>query len=514
MAKTESLSGFLSSKIDDACIARMKYSFGGTFVFSMAANAFAYLNFYPQHDAVNHALSFASTWEVQLGRFLLPLFGKIRGNITVPWVIGLLSMLFIGTAVYLVTDILKIDNPALIVLSAGFLSANITVTEMSSVFLFVEDAYLLSMLLACLGVWIISSDKATPPRVLLSSLCFFLSFGLYQSSCTTALVLYVFLVFQDCIAEPDHLLRRCFPKWLIYCLSLGIGTALYVVFYKFSLWYYDTTPASSYNSLSNLTTLSATELLAHFRNGYSQFISFFFKNCYVGTASTYCNIVLAVLLLIYLGRQLITKKVHVINWIIAIACIAVLPGFCLLMGIFMGEDSIYFLTAYALFLLYPAALSGVSAWNKKTRCLAVALSAVILFQNIVYSNDAYTVQKVLYDRALSNVTRILDDIEADPDYVNGETPVVIVGVLSGNNGSLETLTSKYSELSGFMKSSVTYAQTFGSFAYLLGSSFNRETDSDILTYYSELEEVQAMATYPKDGYYQMIDGYMVVKLSE
>ena len=62
-----------------------KTALGFTLLFSLLANAFVYFNVSPQHDSVNHMFEFAGTWELSLGRFLLPLYGNLQGQITTPW---------------------------------------------------------------------------------------------------------------------------------------------------------------------------------------------------------------------------------------------------------------------------------------------------------------------------------------------------------------------------------------------------------------------------------------------
>ena len=61
-------------------------------------------------------------------------------------------------------------------------------------------------------------------------------------------------------------------------------------------------------------------------------------------------------------------------------------------------------------------------------------------------------------------------------------------------------------LNGGKVISITYNQTFDSFAYLLGSEVNYITDTDIVKAYEDMEEVQNMPAYPYDG-------RMVIKLS-
>ena len=59
---------------------RLRYSLLGAFVFCMAAHAFAYFTFAPIHDGVNYVSSFAGIWEVSLGRFMQPTYGKLHGE--------------------------------------------------------------------------------------------------------------------------------------------------------------------------------------------------------------------------------------------------------------------------------------------------------------------------------------------------------------------------------------------------------------------------------------------------
>ncbi|MCD7882920.1 MAG: glucosyltransferase domain-containing protein [Lachnospiraceae bacterium] len=505
---------------------RVRYSFLGSFIFSMAANAFAYFNFYPQHDSLNHAMYFAGSWEVQLGRFLLPFYGKLRGTITMPWLIGMLSILFIAGSTYVVSDLLNMDTPILIILTGGILAANLCVTELCAVFMFVTDAYMLSMFLGCLGVWIIVRWQSWG-GVFLSAVLFFLSFGLYQSSASVVLVLFALLLIQEC-AFGRRIFLYAWRKWLRYALSLVLGVFFYVIGYKAALYLWDTTPAESSNSLSSLAELGIWELLQNLKNGYKQFLGFFFcDEAGIGTATQLCNILLVCLALFFLVKLFLQKKIRVINGLVAIGCIVLLPVMMLLMSIFMSKEAISFRTAYALFLLYPIMLSvifhgvgdvrstSLSSKHKRVqvvRFASLVAVCIVLFQNIRYSNGAYTVEKILYDRTTSVMTRILEDIEEEDGYVPGETEVVVIGGIYDGNSTITELTSQYSALGGFKKTSISYARTFNSMAKLLGSKLNIAEDS-VIAEYKQMDEVSEMPAYPSNGYCQMIDERLVVKLS-
>ena len=76
---------------------RLKISAAGVFAFYFAANGFILFNFIPQHDGLNYINMYTSLWEYQLGRFMQTGYWKLRGAVTMPWLIGLLSMLFLSS---------------------------------------------------------------------------------------------------------------------------------------------------------------------------------------------------------------------------------------------------------------------------------------------------------------------------------------------------------------------------------------------------------------------------------
>ncbi|MBQ1719765.1 MAG: hypothetical protein II027_03860, partial [Bacteroidales bacterium] len=77
----------------------LKICFIATAVFSLVANAFAYFNLTPHHDSILRVLRFAGNLEISTGRFLLPVWGKMIGDIAIPWFTGLLSILFLSLTV-------------------------------------------------------------------------------------------------------------------------------------------------------------------------------------------------------------------------------------------------------------------------------------------------------------------------------------------------------------------------------------------------------------------------------
>ena len=515
--KLEQLERSFLNKINVKLIKTAVFS---TFVFSMFANAFVYFNFYPQHDSINHAFRFAGKWEVSLGRFLLPLYGKIGGDVTLPWLEGIFSILFISFSVYLISEILEFDENWQIILISGFLSANVCITELASTFIYVLSAYMLSVLLACLGTYLLVKNQSVEMKVL-AVICLVCSLGLYQGEIVIAIVLLLLVLMKDAFA--NYRFTALLKKWIPIGATMICVAVIYYFLYRFSLAVYDIEPANSYNSLSNLEEISMDALISAGIGCYKAFLSFFYgKECVVGTIiARSCNIIFSLMALIGLLHHLFVCRMHWYNKIIMIMVILVFPGIVCMMDIIMLQENLDFYILYALFMNYIACLLIIKECTKELQSIhcsgivkrgAVICFTLIMFQNILFSNQTYVYQKVLYDRATSITGRILNNIDSCPEYEAGVTEVVLIGTLQKND-ELAKLTENRS-LSGGNVLSITYNQTFGSFVTILGSKFNWNSDAELMKEYRQKEEIINMPSYPKDGYWKMIDDKMVIKLSK
>ena len=95
---------------------------------------------------------------------------------------------------------------------------------------------------------------------------------------------------------------------------------------------------------------------------------------------------------------------------------------------------------------------------------------ILLLTNIRYSNGAYTIVKIMYDRAGSSMTRVLWELNNNPTYIRNKTRVVIIGEFN-RRSNLNPITYNYggyNKLSGYNETSITYNLTFSSMASLLG----------------------------------------------
>ena len=196
------------------------------------------------------------------------------------------------------------------------------------------------------------------------------------------------------------------------------------------------------------------------------------------------------------------------------ACLSV---WCNFTSVLQGEG-IVLRSSYALYLLFPAGLMIISnigpvPLKKQMQYIAGFICVFLLIRNVQYSNIVYMYDRVTYDRTVSIMTRVLEDVEEYEGYESGKTQVALIGEFSRNyNVAVYKEDRKF--VNGSNKTSTTYPQTTYNFWRSMGSPINGIQDSVILKTYAEMDSVKEMPCYPYEGYCQMIGDVLVVKIAD
>lgn len=493
------------------------YSCIFTFICVMVAHGFAFFNFYPGHDAIRHSFYFAGKWEVSLSRFLLPYYGFIKGSIAVPWITGILTAIFLGLATFFICDILEIYNSKCIFIVSAVLGTNLCVTELCRVFTFVLDAYMLSMMFACMGVWIIKKNNNIT-GILVSILCFTLSMGLYSGMIPVAVVLFIFIVIKDSL--NNHKLKDKLEKrYLLYLVSLIASGLMFLLLSKMFMRIWKVEPAQSYNSLSALKSLGIKELIFYIKQNYLFWFRFYFgKANPVSDFIAIFNIILLLICILRIIQLLRYKKISILNYIVSTIFVIIVPGVSMFINILMQRIENNFYCNFGLFMFYIPIVMVINniiskEHNIKVKKGVYTIAGIcfvfIFWTNIIYSNGAYTVQKVLYDRAVSDMTRILYDIEADEQFDLNSTEVVFI---RDGEEYIKSPTSDYDTIAGGKKIAFSTNNSIKYFIELIGDPIIVVNDNNIINKYKEMGTVKDMPSFPQKGYFKILDGKMIVKI--
>ena len=500
---------------------RLIYSLLITFIVVFLAHGFSFFNFIPQHDALNHSISYSPNHDVSLGRFAIPFYMMIRGNMSVPLVSGVLSALYISLTTYLICTIFDLSKIYQLFVITASLSVNISIIESNSTFQWLLDVYMLASLFSVLGSYFLLKDMKWP-KYIIAALFYFLSMGLYMGEMVIGVTVLVIYVIISALRNE----KKQIIKWITWGCTFCISAVAYVIFYKLSMIIFDTMPSTSYNSITNIRYVQLNTLLLYIKDTVRSYFSHYFGTGNMfGTGVIVCNFVLTIVflaaLIIGIVSRVKVRKLSIFNMLIVIVAISVIPILEMIMTILMQESEPRYYLNYGLSMLYPVYLIvicelikdvNVKLSNVYKWCLVPF--AVILIQMILFSNKCYTYQKLIYDRAVSISTFVNSDLNHIDGYVPGETEVVIIGRFDTNTNALMYDESYYKyPYQAFQRASFTYTTTFVSLSRLLGYEINCfKEGGEEYEYYSDLKEVEDMPAFPLNGYIKVIGKVVVVKL--
>ena len=138
---------------------------------------------YPNHDGL--ASIYFDQNMITSGRWFLTVACGFSSYYSVPWVIGLLGLLFLGLASVVLTELLELKSSVSAALCGGMLAAFPALAS-TFAYVFTLDGYMLALLLAMLSVLL---TKKTKWGFLPGALCLALSLGTYQAYLPFAILL-------------------------------------------------------------------------------------------------------------------------------------------------------------------------------------------------------------------------------------------------------------------------------------------------------------------------------------
>lgn len=212
------------------------------------------------------------------------------------------------------------------------------------------------------------------------------------------------------------------------------------------------------------------------------------------------------------------RKVSKTNIILLIFLVVFLP-----MGmncIRLLNESVHQLMQFAFWFFYLfvllLALRYMGDIRKKVqivKCTCVLLLAVFVV-NIQTSNAAYIKKSIEQQTTLSIMTRVVDKIEGQENYVAGETKVAFIGTPSSYttaNNSLQYLAGITGEGS---RTAISYYGVYKKyFENILQTPINLMDEEDVMKI-SKQKNIQKMACFPKKGSVICENNIVVVKFSE
>lgn len=502
----------------------LRKSFIDTYVLGFIAHGYCFTNQIASHDALNN-LYIAEKWsKASLGRFFYPIYISLtRGRILLPWLVGLLGLLWTSLAVYLILQLFDIKKTGLIAAVSAIAVTNPTVYALAATYLHDFDADLFALFLSVAAVYMWKrslGEKEKKMRclfigggALLVSVCM----GIYQSYVSVTIVLIMFISIEKLLNDENW--TEILKQGLQGLLMLLLSAAFYVCeILAFSgITGISILENNSYNGLGNMSTLFSDGFIGKIAGAYSDFMNSFLNlnSSYPERVYLFIHGILAVSII---GITLLgLTRIHLQNKVLVILLGTVMPLAMNISYVLSGE-MVHDIMKYAFWLVYLLAIVLLLWLNrewtanqdlkKAVSFLVMGCIFVILLGNIQTSNTIYLKKDLEYQSTLSYMTRVAEKMEENEEYVPGETPVVFAG--EDAIGGVMTGFEKYETITGVSASSpITFYETYEKyFKYVLNIPLNLQENEAI----TEDERVLEMPVFPKAGSIEMLDGILVVKL--
>ena len=460
-----------------------------TFIIGLAAHMYCYTNMLTGAD---DAFLFSDTRTFADGasgtRWLLAIYFALIKTIRMPWLLGVMTLLLYGVAVWLVCETLSITSSVGIILVSGLMVTSPTMIS-SNFYLTSAHMYAGALLFACLAAY---AYKKWRHSWIAAFVFMLLSEGSYAAYISMTLCLFFLYSLKELLfdqeANDKHNLVRHFGMLFLFGGSMVATTVICNLI----------TANNTAGRVQDAQAQAATDYIDNIITSVQQVFTFFLP----GTYNTYfhgervmyslfllCAALSAVLVVWLLVKQQLWKRP--LGLFLLVADIVCLPLAMNVIGIVSKWVHTLMTFAYLTpWLFFVMAVEQLyrredlrKDWEKLLRwgysLLACVVAGLTVLFGIRLANICYTKAYARYTEGIADSIRLTNLIEAIPNYVKGETPVAFVGV-SDNHFPRQDAYELTSDIAGI--GDLYYWQGMYTAPFVLDSYVNQHLRANMLIF--------------------------------
>ena len=492
------------------CKREWKLAFLSTFLVGLLCHMPIMLRDIPNHDGL--ASMYFDQNMITSGRWFLTVACGVSSYYTLPWLIGLLAMLYLGIASALLVEFLEVRQGWAAAVIGGLLAVFPSLAS-TFAYVFTMDGYMLAVLLAVLAVLLTKKYRL---GFLPGALCLACRLGIYQSYLPFAVLLCLYGIYMLGVSEGA--VREKAKKGLAYVWMGGLGVASYYVILQILLRIQGKELAS-YQGISGMGSVPRRGLAETVMQMYRDFLAFTLKgNVFMNNPFAWgAMILLGICVLAVLFSLCGQKKWWKSPWFFAIIAVTVV-GLPIAMNliIVISPDVTYHLLMRYQWVLLPicmvAAVSRHSRHRPWAAWLALICGLVLAFNYGVMDQIAYSNLEKKYEKTYAYCIRLLDRIEQTEGYYQG-IPIAMIGVVGDQPYPVTDLTGEVTAgMIGMGGDSLLYTgANYQAFIQnYLGATLNvLPPEAMEEMYYSEA--YREMESFPGADSIRIIDGVMYIK---
>ena len=472
----------------------------------------------PNHDGMS-GIYFDQNM-ITSGRWFLRVACGISSDYTLPWLIGVLCVLYLAVTAVLLQRFFRVKHTYTGILLAAVLVVYPTLAS-NFAYIFTADGYMLALMLAVLAVFLVECGKW---GFLYGAVALGFSMGIYQAYVSFAMILAVYAV-----CRAWFFCKSLKEKWDVtwrYVAMGGLGAVIYYVMLQILLKV-QKTELSGYQGIGEGNAKPLTHTLIQI---YKDFVYHTFKGNimmqkgFLSVAMCILLVAAAAVLVLAMWKNGSFKDVW--TYLAGAVAVIVLP-ICFNAILLISPDVTYHSLMRYQWVLIPMAamvildrlISDVFMVNghdskaaASVSWVALIMAVVITFNYSVICNIGYFNLEKKYEKTYAYCLRMLDRMEETEGYYHG-IPVVMIGVVGDHYLPSTDLTVGVTDsLIGVNGDYLFYtAENYRAFMeYYFGVKIQLVDIEDVPQYISTPEYIE-MEVFPKQNSMKVVDGILYIR---
>ncbi len=500
-----------------------KLAFLSAFIMGLLVHLFKFTNVLPNHDTLYNFYSDQNM--LGSGRWALQWACAFSGYYDLPWLNGMLAIVFLAVTAVVIVRLFKIQNPVVIVLTSAFLVTAIGTTE-TFLFEFTADGYFLAMLLAAVAVWCSRLNEKRIGMFVISAVCICLSCAIYQAYVSFALVLAVcYFIYEILQGECD---KKQYWRWIVRQVILYVvALVTYYIVWKILL-YITGTPISDNQGLSSAGQIGLSTVIGGLKASVANVIGYYLQWNVLKNGWTVYSL-LSLVLIAVITIAILVAIVKTRLWkdrgrfvLLVLGVMAIFPFASIWEFVSDGVQyrpmmlqSLVLLSVLAVVLLERYA-------NITVKNTVALLCCVVVLHNSIMANTAYYYMNLSYEHSFAEASEMMVRIH-ELEGIAAAEEIVVVGnrledvqweFTDSQTGKKTKEAEVHSLISGLETSllydhdhTISYLQT------VLGMEL-KSADGEVQKQYGEKEIVRQMPVWPEKGSVAIVDDIVVIKLAD
>lgn len=477
----------------------------------------------------HHFLTYDSMWNlysdqnmISSGRQFLMFACKISSDYDLPWLNGLLAILYLALASIMLVKLLKVEGRVTAILIAGFTVMFPSVTS-TFAYSFTVDGYMLAVLLSVVAVYITEHYKY---GFVAAIFVLGFSIGIYQAYFSYAIILCIVVLLLKMLDGEE------FKKLLCLAGKFAVMGIFAYVFYVVSLKIMlklEGEALSGYQGTESVTSFSLKGIPTGLKTAFWSFIDFArWGNVLTTTVPMKLAFILlaissAVLFVYLFIKKSIYKNVGILVFTLLLLCL--IPFGATTVAIISPDTYVHLLIRmpWALLFVFAVTLGEKvsvceNAFGKCLLCTkktAYVFAFVMLLEFAVVANIAGFNMNERYEKTYATCVRIADRLEQMEGYKTG-MPVAILGGYPNKENYPSTDITK-NVLNGYfgvdgelcVNSTAKYAEFMSHYLNVTVTTADAATEEAI----AASEEFKEMENFPSSESIRKIDGVWVIRIN-